>query len=549
MLSRDDKPLAAFLAAAGIGLLVLAWQPESFIYAHFMQDDSFYYLQIAKNIATGYGSTFDRINPTNGYHPLWAFLLVPLFWLVPDNNALAIHLTLTLQVVLTLVSMALFYRLSRLFLDRPAAFFALLLWVNPRLVRLWLDAMPTILSVSIHLALISLVCTRSPLQEPSSRRRDDLAAGVLLGLAFLSRLDAVFLILSVVLTVGFHCLVRKRYSIGHAARRLTFIGIPIAILALPYLFHNLSSFGHIVPISGALKMAHYDLLSVEFAKRAVAQSFWPLRLAAVIFSSLPPSLLIAALLALVCLAGVLWLARSGLQRSFQKLHGLSGMSFYVLFAFLHYFYNSVFIPKSIIYSWYWVPEVLVGLVVAASLFFVLRHWLATRSSFLAALAPSIGYGACALLFVADLALRWDHPRHRFLAEIYKQAMWIKESLPQDAVIAAWDAGALGFISERRVINLDGLVNNFEFQEYKRSGRLEEYLDAKGCQYIAQFFFDNEHDMGKELESIRGRLGERLYRASVALSRRKSHVKTAEGLGHVAIINVWRYKAAEPGADR
>jgi len=548
LLLRDDKPLAAFLAAAGIGLLVLAWQPASFIYSHFMQDDSFYYLQIAKNIAAGYGSTFDRINPTNGYHPLWAFLLVPLFWLVPDNNALAIHLTLTLQVVLTLVSMALFYRLSRLFLDRQAAFFGLLLWVNPRLVRLWLDAMPTILSVSIHLALISLICTRSPLQRPS-RPRDDLAAGVLLGLAFLSRLDAVFLVLSVGIAIGFHCLFRKRYPIGHAARRVTVMGIPVAILALPYLFHNLCAFGHIVPISGALKMAHYDLLSVVAVKKTEIQSLWPLRLAAVLFSSLLPSVWVAALVALLCLAGALWLVRGGIVRSFQKLHGLSGVGFYVLFAFLHFVYNSVFIPKSIIYSWYWVPEVLVGLFGAASLFFVVRQWLATRRYPLAAVATSVGYGACVLLFIADLALRWDHPRHRFLEEIYKQAMWIRESLPQDAVIAAWDAGALGFISERRVINLDGLVNNFELQDYKRAGRLGEYLDKKGCQYIAQFFFDNEHDMGKELESIRGRLGERLYRASVSLGRRKSHVKTAEGLGQVAIINVWRYKAPEPRAGR
>jgi hypothetical protein len=41
-------------------------------------DDTFYYLKIARNIAGGLGSTFDGENPTNGYHPLWMALLVPL---------------------------------------------------------------------------------------------------------------------------------------------------------------------------------------------------------------------------------------------------------------------------------------------------------------------------------------------------------------------------------------------------------------------------------------------------------------------------------------
>ncbi|RME22092.1 MAG: hypothetical protein D6798_16635, partial [Deltaproteobacteria bacterium] len=42
-------------------------------------DDSFYYLEIARNIAAGRGSTFDGLQPTNGYHPLWMAICVKLF--------------------------------------------------------------------------------------------------------------------------------------------------------------------------------------------------------------------------------------------------------------------------------------------------------------------------------------------------------------------------------------------------------------------------------------------------------------------------------------
>ena len=41
-------------------------------------DDAFYYFQIARNLAEGKFSTFDGgITRTNGYHPLWLFLIAP----------------------------------------------------------------------------------------------------------------------------------------------------------------------------------------------------------------------------------------------------------------------------------------------------------------------------------------------------------------------------------------------------------------------------------------------------------------------------------------
>ncbi len=41
----------------------------------FLEDDFFYYLKVANNLAHGQGSTFNGLVPTNGYHPLWFLLL------------------------------------------------------------------------------------------------------------------------------------------------------------------------------------------------------------------------------------------------------------------------------------------------------------------------------------------------------------------------------------------------------------------------------------------------------------------------------------------
>ncbi|HMG55744.1 MAG TPA: hypothetical protein VK601_19730, partial [Kofleriaceae bacterium] len=42
-------------------------------------DDAFYYFQIARNAALGRGFTFDGLAATNGFHPLYMWLIVPIF--------------------------------------------------------------------------------------------------------------------------------------------------------------------------------------------------------------------------------------------------------------------------------------------------------------------------------------------------------------------------------------------------------------------------------------------------------------------------------------
>ena len=53
------------------------------------RDDAFYYFQIAYHMAEGRFSTFDGgITRTNGYHPLWLFLITPFYWVFDKTDAL-----------------------------------------------------------------------------------------------------------------------------------------------------------------------------------------------------------------------------------------------------------------------------------------------------------------------------------------------------------------------------------------------------------------------------------------------------------------------------
>jgi hypothetical protein len=70
----------------------------------FLTDDAFYYFKTAQNIAEGKGITFDGINPTNGFHPLWMIICIPIFALARFNLFLPLRVVAVVQIVLNAAS-------------------------------------------------------------------------------------------------------------------------------------------------------------------------------------------------------------------------------------------------------------------------------------------------------------------------------------------------------------------------------------------------------------------------------------------------------------
>ena len=81
------------LAMAGYGVAFAAHMLTQFDIINLVravnQDDAFYYFEIASNMAEGQFSTFDGgITRTNGYHPLWLWLITPFYWFLDKEAAL-----------------------------------------------------------------------------------------------------------------------------------------------------------------------------------------------------------------------------------------------------------------------------------------------------------------------------------------------------------------------------------------------------------------------------------------------------------------------------
>ncbi|HEY6072612.1 MAG TPA: hypothetical protein VIV15_04265, partial [Anaerolineales bacterium] len=94
----------------------------------FTRDDAYYYFKVAQNITEGHGITFDGINPTNGYHPLWMLVNIPIFALARLDLILPLRILLLIQGGFSAAVAVLIYRIAREAISPPVAIAAASWW-------------------------------------------------------------------------------------------------------------------------------------------------------------------------------------------------------------------------------------------------------------------------------------------------------------------------------------------------------------------------------------------------------------------------------------
>src|SRR5690606_23154263 len=79
-------------------------------------------------------------------------------------------------------------------------------------------------------------------------------------------------------------------------------------------------------------------------------------------------------------------------------------------------------------------------------------------------------------------------------DLFATATWIREHTQADDVIAVTDPGIIAFFGNRKTISLDGLANNYQFQDVLNEERLDAYLDDNGVDYIGVFARGHDADL-------------------------------------------------------
>ena len=295
--------------------------------------------------------------------------------------------------------------------------------------------------------------------RPAPSLRGAALMGVLAGLTVLGRTDGVLLMAAiacdfVLLPHGERPGWRRGAAMGFAAL------LSAAVMLAPWAFWNLRTFGTVLQTSarahgyadiGARSLLN-DLSTLFWLRRGVAG--WGLALAALavvyLFARLPRTA---------------WgsLARRLRPAGFLALYLVL---FFAAIASYQWYRNWYFLAPSM------------GLLTLMAVCLLPAEGTLRRSG------AAVFAGVWILLAGAGLT-RWTtqiSSTEGTRAAIMEDARWIEEHLPRDAVIGAFNAGRSGYFLPRRVVNLDGVVNNQVVDAFAARA-LDRYLADQGIDYV------------------------------------------------------------------
>jgi hypothetical protein len=192
----------------------------------FTRDDAYYYFKVAQNITEGHGSTFDGINHTNGYHPLWMVVCVPIFALARFDLILPLRILLVVMGGFSAVTAVLIYRLVRENLSQAVAIIAASFWafnfhIHYIIYEFGLET--PLAAFSIVLFIYKLSHFERSWRKNGATSRQIAVLGGLAVLVLFSRLDLIFL----AFIAGLWIILR-----GHPMRSLLPMDIAVFFLSM-----------------------------------------------------------------------------------------------------------------------------------------------------------------------------------------------------------------------------------------------------------------------------------------------------------------------------
>ncbi|MGO9454029.1 MAG: hypothetical protein ACLQDV_23710 [Candidatus Binataceae bacterium] len=432
-------------------LIALAYAiPVALKRDHFWPDDASFYPQVALNIVrTGSSSFNGGITSTNGYHPLWMCINVVAALLSRGNKIGIVWILSFVEALLIGLTAISYRRLAKSVGLEGILGLCLLLAVLGSGLQLW--------GMEAHLSALLIVLTALQLEICARRQNvtNRLLLGVLVGLTILARLDNAFFA-AAVLVFG-----SSGSSLKITVRRALTIGFVTSALVLPYIGLNFVLYGHLLPISGAIKSSFPHLTG---------------RL-----SSLGTLGFYTMFVALSGIALSVWcpVDPSGWRRVVAALSwGTLGQAVY-LWLFGYYLTGNPWEQVLGLVN----TIVLVDVVYASAL----RSRHERRRPRLVAWASGIS-----VLFVAGtIAMNWYtisdvHVRQGEQGNSWctvELAGWMNSHLPPGSRILAFDSpGRLAFDSDMSIVPVDGLINDYAFADMLASRGIGFFVKTKQMQY-------------------------------------------------------------------
>jgi hypothetical protein len=464
--------------------LVFAIPDTPWMLSHsLVPDDAFYYVNIALNTWSYGYPTFDGLTATNGFHPLWYILLLPITLLShvlslgPGNTVI---LVLFFQVLLISISSSLLVDyISRSFSVGILSTFTAVLVLFTSGIPVWLNGMEgslLILLISLLIWGSSKECLRTPLYT-----------GLILGAIFLARMDAIFFISFFILFLLIN--EKKKYSLKVLLYFIPFFATTVIV--------NYLLFSHIVPISGAVKSfwgkevglwynytdpftLSYSLL--RYVAIGVRQTFYganiPFLDKATFIYTQSPSGIVTIKVLLISVSSVIYyfffLFHKKNESLFIPITLIAGYAVQIAYTKLFSFHAGVFL-------WYF-ALCLSALSLPVSVF--MSKAIDTTFTKLGKIVFLVVILSTVTFSLHRESQSWPTPYGKLYQ---KMAHRLDSTSSGEFNVGGWAVGHIGYFSNQGVTNLEGLVSNNSVLRANKNGNIPSLILRFNIGYLVNHF--------------------------------------------------------------
>ena len=518
--TKSLKTLALVFILFYVGtFLIIAFGNEYALLNWFSNDDAFYYFKVAQNIGEGAGSSFDGINLTNGYHPLWMLICIPVFTLARFDLLLPLRLVIVISSLFYAgASILLFKLLDRIFNQKIALVGAAFWAFSSVIKRAFLMGG---LESSINAFFMILLWERILAYNAGAHQNKTLLKKIMIlggiaALAVFSRLDNIFLVFFAGVWVWLKWwqesgtdqqTSNKMKWLWRIKTGFAYYG-PIAITVLLYMGWNQLVFDTPQPVSGQIKIWWGDLTYTVYGDAPKYLSDYLTDF----FSNdrNAPWYLVTPWLHNFGESVLAWFGQDPANLMVKRFLFILGGIGAVITGFIYpqknHFNKKVItfglIPfflgclAQIIYyqaagsvgqrQWYWVGEYIFVVLFFCLLVSVLLKYFEKHSNF-EVISKGLTFAIGIYLVIVHLLFIHsnsypDQPDDTHPYNV--QNAVIRSLIDPGTVIGLTGSGRTGYLlDEYTVVNLDGLVNSYEYFQALKSYMAVYYLTDIGLEYV------------------------------------------------------------------
>jgi hypothetical protein len=461
------KKILAYLGiffAGSIGPLIFLFLEKKNGLWGYPLDDAWIHQTYARALADGLGWSYAGSPPSTGStSPLWTLLQIPSFWLHLPAIAWGYGLGILL-LSLNAILLMLWVRKLQVKHYYIVLIFALGEW---HLVWAGLSGMETLLFCCwVSLMIYLFFPLTLPPDGSAVSAGSLLLMGILSGAGIWIRPEALLLLLYVCGSIMIQLYIPMK-------RKLWLFFLGCFLPTVLYFWFNFGFDGRLFPNTFYVKSAEYSIWTTQNIFLRFFQSWVPL-LAGPVVALIP--FLVAAVILLI---------------RYRKFPAVLPFAW----ALSHILLYAIRLPATYQHGRYFLPvlPVLIGYGVYG--YFALKekalHWFIPRVA-IRALWGSALLLTGIFLFIGAAQFTADV---RFIqTNMVEMSLWIRENTPAGSVIAAHDIGALGFWSNRRIVDLGGVTDLDALALLSGKTDLQNYLSMKQTDLLMTFEDTYPHEL-------------------------------------------------------